>query len=219
MSNNISKDTKMLIERYLDAACNLYAIVPLSVILSIYNSQNEPISEKDFLNIIDKIDLNNKYYDFIGEDEFYDDVDKTAPIERDLIAEHLLIDEYFKNYYRMKDEQFGKDYYIPEKEQFLKYEDEYYHEKTLSFISLRAFFRSQSNLTKERADELTEDIYGMTNVCNGEIASVIKLIEKLKLFEFTDDAINEFALLYIDMYNDTRLHFNRGFTPREMRER
>ena len=217
MSNNISKETKILIERYLDAADNLYAIVPLSKILSIYNSQNEPISVKDFLNIIDNIDLKYKHYDFIGEDEFYDDVCKPSPIDRDLVTEYLLVDN--EGYYRMKEEQFGKDYYVPDKEQFLKYEDEYYHEKTLSFMSLRAFFRSQPNLTKERADEITEEIYGMANALDGEIASVINIVENLKLFEFTYDTLNEFVQLYADMYNDTRLHFNRGFTPREMYER
>lgn len=219
MSNNISKDTKILVERYLVAACNLYAIVPLSKILSIYNSQNEPISEKDFLSIIDTIDLKNTYYDIIGEDVFYDDVDKTASIDRDLIADHLLMDEDFEDYYRMKDEQFGKDYYVPDKEQFLKYEDQFYHEKTLSFISLRTFFRSQPNLTRERADEITEDIYGMGNVLDGEILKVVNFIEEMRYFEFNFDTFNEFAQLYVDMYNDTRLNFNRGFTPREMYER
>ena len=219
MSNNISKDTKILVERYLVAACNLYAIVPLSKILSIYNSQNEPISEKDFLSIIDTIDLKNTYYDIIGEDVFYDDVDKTASIDRDLIADHLLMDEDFEDYYRMKDEQFGKDYYVPDKEQFLKYEDQFYHEKTLSFISLRTFFRSQPNLTRERADEITEDIYGMVNVLDGEILKVVNFIEEMRYFEFNFDTFNEFAQLYVDMYNDTRLNFNRGFTPREMYER
>lgn len=212
--NQLNNNAKALLERYLAAANNLYGIVPLSKILSIYNSQNEPISDEEFLNYIDEIDLSDKHYDIVGEDEFFNDVGVVAPIERDLIAEYLIIDDDLSYYYDVKEGQLGKPYYVPEKSKLLKYEDEFYHEKTLSFISLRAFFRNQSSLTKERADEITEDIYGSANVFNGDVASVVHLIERI--FEFDKSTLEEFIPLYIEMFNDTRLHCNCGYTPNEM---
>ena len=178
--------------------------------------QNETIDKETFLSFIDTIDLSRKFFDIVGEDEFYDDVDETLPIDRDIVAEYLLQDEDFYGYFSVKEGQSGKPYYIPDKKQFLKYADEYYHEKTLSFISLRAFFRNQSELTKDRADEIADDIYGMANPLDGDIESVINMIEDMHMFHFNTYTVKEFCSLYTEMYNDTRLHINCGHTPNEL---
>ena len=216
MCKDLSVESKRLLEQYFDAAANLYGVISLKKLFEIYNMHNEPIDEKAFLEFVDTMDLAHKFFDIVGEDEFYDDADETLPIDRDLVAEYLLQDEDFEGYYHIKEGQLGKPYYIPDKKQFLKYEDEYYHEKTLSFICLRAFFRNQSGLTKERADEIAEDIYGMANPLDGEIESVVSMIEDLNMFHFNTYTLKEFYSLYTDMYNDTRLHINCGHTPNEM---
>ena len=216
MSIKLSDEIKKLLNRYFDAAANLYGIIALKKLLEIYNMQNQPIDEDVFLEFVDTLDLPRKFFDIVGEDEFYDDADETLPIDRDLVAEYLLQDEDFEGYYHIKEGQLGKPYYIPDKKQFLKYEDEYYHEKTLSYISLRAFFRNQPNSTKERADEIADDIYGMANPLDGEIESVVSMIEDLNMFHFNTYTLKEFCALYTDMYNDTRLHINCGHTPNEM---
>ncbi len=216
MSIKLSDEIKKLLNRYFDAAANLYGIIALKKPLEIYNMQNQPIDEDVFLEFVDTLDLPRKFFDIVGEDEFYDDADETLPIDRDLVAEYLLQDEDFEGYYHIKEGQLGKPYYIPDKKQFLKYEDEYYHEKTLSYISLRAFFRNQPNSTKERADEIADDIYGMANPLDGEIESVVSMIEDLNMFHFNTYTLKEFCALYTDMYNDTRLHINCGHTPNEM---
>lgn len=216
MSIKLSDEIKKLLNRYFDAAVNLYGIIALKKLLEIYNMQNQPIDEDVFLEFVDTLDLPRKFFDIVGEDEFYDDADETLPIDRDLVAEYLLQDEDFEGYYHIKEGQLGKPYYIPNKKQFLKYEDEYYHEKTLSYISLRAFFRNQPNSTKECADEIADDIYGMANPLDGEIESVVSMIEDLNMFHFNTYTLKEFCALYTDMYNDTRLHINCGHTPNEM---
>lgn len=216
MSYKLSDETKHLLNRYFDAAANLYGIISLRKLREIYNMQNEPINEEDFLEFADEIDLGHKFFDIVGEDEFYDDADEILPIDRDIVAEYLLQDEDFDGYYSVKEGQSGKPYYIPDKKQFLKYSDEYYHEKTLSFISLRAFFRNQSDLTKEQADEIADDIYGMANPLDGDLESVINMIEDMHMFHFNTYTVKEFCSLYSDMYNDTRLHINRGYTPNEL---
>lgn len=216
MSCKLSDETKHLLNRYFDAAVNLYGIISLRKLLEIYNMQNETIDKETFLSFIDTIDLSHKFFDIVGEDEFYDDVDETLPIDRDIVAEYLLQDEDFYGYFSVKEGQSGKPYYIPDKKQFLKYADEYYHEKTLSFISLRAFFRNQSELTKDRADEIADDIYGMANPLDGDIESVINMIEDMHMFHFNTYTVKEFCSLYTEMYNNTRLHINCGHTPNEL---
>lgn len=211
----LNDETKKLLERYLDSACNLYGIIKLSKLLSIYNSQNEPITEEEFLSFIDEINLENKHYDFIGEDEFYEDIDEVAPLERDLIAEYIIMDDALSYYYDVKESQRGKPYYTPEKTKFLKYADEFYHEKTLSFITLRAFFRNQPSLTKENADSIVEDIYGSANVYKKDIGKVVNLISYF--FKFDNNTLDEFIPLYVDMFDDIRLHINCGHTTNEIR--
>lgn len=210
----LNDETKKLLERYCDSACNLYGIIKLSKLLSIYNSQNEPITEEEFLSFIEEIDLEHKHYDFIGEDEFYEDIDEVPALERDLIAEYFIMDDDMSYYYNVKKGQRGKSYYVPEKAKLLKYEDEFYHEKTLSFISLRAFFRNQPSLTKEFADGIVEDIYGSANVYGRDIDDVINLISFV--FQFNDSTLDEFIPLYMEMYDDIRLHINCGYTTNEI---
>lgn len=216
MKNDISEETKALVEDYLDAAGNLYGIIPLSKILSIYNSQNDPLTEDEFLSIVDEIIKKRKFFSIVAEDEFYDDVEKTKPINRELVAEYVLtIDD--DDYYSLKDKQYGKPYYVPEKSQFLKYKDEYYHEKTLSFISLRAFLRNRSGFSKEEADYLAEDLYGMADVNEGDVAEAVKYIQQRTKDHFSESDIRDFIPLFLEMFNDTRLHVNRGFTTNEIK--
>ena len=213
---HLNEETKLLLERYFNSACNLYGIIRLSKLLEIYNSQNESISEDAFLSFIDEIEDKKKFYYFIGEEEFFNDVEPASPIERDLVSEYLVIDDDYSYYYNVKEEQIGKPYYVPEKSKFLRYENEEYHEKTLSFISLRAFFRNQPNLSKEEADEIAEDICCMSNIYNGNVDDIVRATHYY--FTFTKPLLKEFIPLYEDMFNDARLHIHCGHTPNEILE-
>lgn len=215
MKSKLNSETKALLERYFDAAGNLYGIIPLDKLLEIYNSQNEPISEEDFLSFVDEIDLEQKYFFIMGEDEFYDDVKNVPPIKRDLISEYILMEEKDPQYYKIKEAQIGKPYYVPAKEKLLKYEDSFYFEKTLSFISFRAFLRNQTNLTKEQADDVAEEIYCGANVHEGSVEDAFNMVNYFNR-NLTGCDIDEFIRLFHDMYEDSRLHINRGHTPREM---
>ena len=215
MKQTLSENEKNLLRRYLNAANNLYGIISLRKLLSIYNSQNSPVSEEAFLAFVDGLDSEQRFYDIVGEDEFYEEIEETKPLDRDLVSEYLLVDADFEMYYKVKEGQFGKPYYVPDKERFLKYEDEFYHEKTLSFISLRAFFRNQSSFTREQADEIAEDLYALANPCEGEMDTAAQIVQ-MRGFQFNAQTYQEFSALYTAMYNDTRLHINCGHTPNEL---
>ncbi len=219
MCKKLTEETKQLLDQYFDAAVNLYGIIPLRKLLEIYNSQNEPIDEKSFLEFVDEIDLDHKNYFIVGEDEFFEDIENTDPIDRDVVAEHLLMYEDDDAYIKTKIGQRGKPYYIPNKKQFLKYTNSFYLEKTLSFISLRAFFRNQPGLTKEEADAIAWDIYGMADVFEGSITDTVDFIEEYHRFHFTESTFKKFYPLYVDMFNNTRLIINRGHTPSELQQR
>ena len=49
----LSKETQDLLYRYFAAAANLYGVIEIGKLLKIYNSQNEPVSEEDFLSFVE----------------------------------------------------------------------------------------------------------------------------------------------------------------------
>ncbi len=157
MSETLSQETKNLIYTYLDASCNLYGLIPIKKIFSIYNSQNEPVSEEDFAEVISDIDFDNVFYRVIGYEDIYEDVEETRVMDKVLVAEHIIMDG-FEDYFYMRKMQIGTEYYVPEKKQLLKYADQYYFEKTPEFISMRAFFRNMPDVDREKADSIAEDI-------------------------------------------------------------
>ena len=213
----VTKETADLLERYFDAAANLYGVITLSKLLMIYNSQNEPITEEQLLEFADTFDHSKKFYDIVSEDEMYDDVEETKPMDREIVAEDLIMD--FGNgdltYYYVKEEQEGKEYYVPSKEKLLRYENNYYFEKTLSFISLRAFFRNLPGMDKERADQVADDIQLDAQLGEGDIGSAMETLSRLKV-KLNDRQTDEFIHLFADLFLDSRLQIQCGHSPREM---
>ncbi len=214
--NTISEETKNLLLRYFRAAVHLYGIIPLHKLLSIYNSQNEAITEEQILDFVENIDYSNEHFAVIGDDEVYEDVSETKPIERNLVAEYMYALGDFDDYCEIQEGQIGKSYYIPNKEKFSKYEDEWYFEKTLEFISLRAFIRNQSYLSKEKADEIAEEIVFRLSVNSGELDSAVRQAVFLGLKLDSKQMYDEFVSLAYEVSNNTRMHINCGHTPMEL---
>ena len=77
----LSKETQDLLYRYFAAAANLYGVIEIGKLLKIYNSQNEPVSEEDFLSFVKNMNFN--------EDDIYDDGSETPALEQEILAEYL----------------------------------------------------------------------------------------------------------------------------------
>lgn len=215
MSETLSKEATQLLYQYFDAAANLYGVIPLRTLLRIYNSQNEPISEEDFVNFVESIYLDIKCYSIFATDELFPNPPKIKTIDKNLVAENLCLgncDEYFD----MIELQKGKPYYIPDKKQLLKYANDGYFEKTLEFISLRAFLRNLPNLEKEEADILADDIQLIISIEKGSLTLAIQRAAQFGL-DFDNASIrSEFSKLCNDLCNHTRMNMHCGHTPAEL---
>ena len=128
----LSKETQDLLYRYFAAAANLYGVIEIGKLLKIYNSQNEPVSEEDFLSFVENMNFKGKYFCVFNQDDIYDDGSE----------------------YR----QIGKKFCVLDKEQFLRYEDDCYFKKTPDFLEMRSFLRNETGLSKEDADDYANDI-------------------------------------------------------------
>ncbi len=218
----LSRETEELLRAYFDAFSNLYGILPLYRAFRIIRKQNPELAltEEEFLSFAGEIEQEEHYYIIAGAEEIYDGIEEpTPPMKREIIAEYLFAVDDFESYAELKAKQEGKPFYIPEKEELLKYQDDFYVEETKEVLALGAFLRDELKL--KRADDVLDDLTLAARFEETDPQMLISEVEWLagRGCFGTDERINKFFQYYFAMYNSTRIHSNRGFTPNEMREK
>lgn len=220
----LSVETKTLLSRYFAAAANLYGIIRVCDLLKIYNWQNEPITEEEFLSFIDEIDFSDKYYCVFTQDEIYKDGSETPPLEREIIAEYLCCfdfdDQDIEEYEKLKVSRWGRKFYVPNKEQFLRYEDDEYFQKTPDYLELRSFLRNETGLSKENADDYANGIMiCLVTQPDNSFDSVYDAIQLSGIYNRKDIAFNHDRfenLCQNVMRTSVRLHALCAHTPEEV---
>ena len=210
----LTEETKNLLVNYFEACSHLYGMIPLRSLLKIYNSQNEPITSEDFYDFVENFNFEDKFYDIIGDDEIFEDEEET-PISDKTLAEDYLLED-FDDFLEMREQQLGIPYYVPPKKKLLKYTDDFYFEKTMEYIDLRAFLRNLPYLTKERADDIAEDVLG--SVAFGENEIDFGISEALRMgVDLEDDKVRkEFLRLLLHLDKNVRKHAYCGHTKQEL---
>lgn len=192
-----------LLIQYIVALSNLYGIVPLKKIVEIYNSQNE-----DHISLEDV----EAYY-------------KNPPKEleksfvypyRGCFVNQSVIE--FDDFDRLMAQKSNKPYYVPGKDELLKYTDNCYTEETREYRALRDYLRDHFfNGDEKRADNLADDIQGLFQFA--EDFSIQMVFDRLNRMgvSFEDlDQVNEVVHLITNMSNNTRIWENNGHTPHEI---
>ncbi len=140
-STKDGSDQVETMKQYIIALTNLYGQVPVSKVAEIYNSQNEPqVSTEEVEAYLDE-DMSRDYV-YSYKDHF--------------VHETVMEFNMFK---KLRKQKRKLPYYVPEKEELLKYADMLYYEKPKSYHKL------QRNLTQhyfkqepEKAEEIIETI-------------------------------------------------------------
>lgn len=189
---------------YIISCTNLYGVVPFHKIIKIYNSQNRPsickknlqalVADAHFADILKKKNIIVENGRFIHE----------TVITYNLIEplEHVAM---------------GKPYYVPEKNELLRYKDETYYEKTkyqkqLANLIERDFGKVVPSIQKE-----IDDLVGKLQIVNVNFNFVVKNF--MERFTFRNRyQVNEYTKVIMEIANTTRLWENRGFTPKELFE-
>ena len=189
-----------IILKYILAMTNLYGAFKPEKLIEIFNIQNDnKLTEDEFTEIYQGVTAKQQafsiYEDYIISDYFeYDEMDE---------FEELL--------YNTKD----KPYYIPGKNEFLKYSDDLYFEMTPQLIELKKFVLKDMCKDEELVDSLIDDIQ---LACSMEDS-----MDEIK-YEFERRNINFKSMsqlknlisLIIEVNNNTRIWSNHGYTPIEM---
>ncbi len=213
-------ETQNLLYTYFDAFTNLYGIVPLYRALRIIQKQNPELvlTEEQFLAFVGQVENEDHFYAIISEDEVYVDAPETTPMKRDLVSEYLyaLEEGSFDDYCDLKEKQADKPFFVPEKEELLKYAEDGYFEETRESAALRNYLKDTMKM--KRTDEIMEELSFMIRLDGADMDAALATLQNLgKNPPFaTKKQATEFVDLYIRMSNHTRMHCNRGFTPSEL---
>lgn len=218
----LSSETEGLLRSYFDAFANLYGIVPLYRALRIVQKQNPELvlTTDTFLAFADQVGQEEHPYIIAGAEDIYSNIDEPIPpLKREIIAEYLYAVDDFESYAELKANQEGKPFYIPEKEELLRYQDDFYVEETKESLALGAFLRDK--LKVKNMDDVLSDLHLEASIGDSDPQDLIDTVERLagRGCLGSTEQINEFFRYYYDMSNHTRMAANRGFTPNEIQER
>ena len=117
---------KELILRYFDAFANLYGIIPMKRAYRIIEKQNPELNltKEQFKEIVNGLDFPDTYYVIWSEEEVYDEnADETDLFDKLLIADYILTFGDPEDYEKLVLEQGDRPFYVPEKDELLKYEE------------------------------------------------------------------------------------------------
>ncbi len=187
---------------YARAAVNLYGVISKKEFAEIFNRQNvEQTTSNEIVTLLLPLVLKHKWYCFYKE----------------YIVHCWAIDdfEYADSWLR---EQEDKPRFIPEKNDFLKFENQYYEsEKQAScWNKLHEFVVMEwpDNNQKYRFYNELKEISAFST----GIQEVSELLEKYGLVFNSEKQARTFFNLLMDARNNTRLWSNKGYSPIEMRK-
>ncbi len=186
---------------YIQAMVNLYGIIHREKVIDIINKQNDYQISLDDLRLIEEDERTRNIETYIG-------------IKGEYFVSALIM--AFENFDEVMRQKAGKPYYIPEKEELLKYAHLEYFEVNEQFEAVRRFFKKRF-WRKSRADELALEIQRYCKSADS-LANIGYLFENRELKIKNEKDVNELMGLIRELANNTRVPENNGFTPNEMAE-
>ena len=193
---------RKLLDTYAKAAVNLYGVISKREFAEIFNSQNaEQTTPDEVFALLLPLVLKNKRYCFY----------------KDYIVHYWAIDDftYADSWLRA---QGDKPRFIPEKDELLKYANQYYeNDKQVSYwIKLYKFIVMawpDNNQRYRFYNELKE-----ISALSTGFQEVGELLEKYSLVFTGEKQAQAFFDLLMDARNNTRLWSNKGYSPNEIRK-
>lgn len=208
--------TSRLLRKYFNAAANLYGIIPLRKLYEIIAAQNKAlVTEEEFLAFAEIARHECEDYYILGQSELYYDVSSAERMDYEVI-DVLLIDEDLKPYHAVLRGHQGKPYYVPEKKEFLAYNNPFYWENTKEAAAFRDFLRTRTTLEETMLDAVFNDIYYGCHCMNADFQDVLNRLNEIGVEFGRKSDVNTFAGVYSAFHNHVRMQYNRGHTPAEI---
>lgn len=214
----LKDNTFRTLRKYFGAMANLYGVIPMEKACEIIKSQcPRLVTEDEFWAFVEIARHECEGYCVIRDDELFPGVEKNSPIRYLLVDNWLLRDDEDYLGITMESQQ-GKPYYIPDKQELLRYANFMYREETPELIKLSAFVEEKMKLDVIKQYKLWMDICEKTRYYSPDVSDLFPDFEKLGVTFETEKQVSEFMRIYQDFSNNTRMQCNRGFTPKEIYE-
>ncbi|GEK89136.1 SEC-C motif-containing protein [Alkalibacterium putridalgicola] len=192
-----------LLSQYIVASAHLYGVVPKEVVADIYNDQNEEqVTLEDVeTNFLENRQAIEKAFVYLEDEHFAHDTILT-----------------FDGLAAMLEKQAGKPRYIPEKNELLKYVDDFYFEQNAAYTTLYDYvLENLVDGDSFRATAVCEDVQGMIEV-NTRFKALMNV--------FTDRGVTfkgrkqkeTVSRMIKALQNNVRLWDNNGHTNKELKE-
>ena len=201
--NNITNEVKRyhLLRNVLTAANNLYGVYEISFFIELFNNLFNDVEPLDYDELSKYLKLCKKSGSEIGTSENYIASNSLFIVESDFEGLRKVTEE--------------KDYYIPTKDELMRYRDSDYFEKTKQYTEFEeVIYKKLKN--KERAEEIAE-IIGFNSKFKDVSIEYMSFEFKVLGIEFADKKEEkEFLEAYVNLYNNTRVWQERGFKLNEI---
>lgn len=185
---------------YCETSRILYGVVPLDIIVKAYN-QNEKsqITIEDLLDATTQFPSNRVH--FVLKDNL-------------LISSDIVDDD---DYIELQKLQGDKPYYLPNKEEVKMYSRAGYSPMDIYVFNVINFLNEIVGLSEEEACMITFDIQEeIRNDCR--MQDIFDLLSENDIYFTNDNQMQQFTPLIKDLWNNTRMLLNRGYTPTEFAE-
>ena len=189
-----------LVLKYCVACTNLYGIVPYAKVVEIFNMQNdEKTCVEEVLADYHNIGLREVFFTLEGEYFVHEAIDGE--------------DEFNA----LQDNQGDKPYFIPEKEDLLKYANDDYFERNEAYVNLKEYIVKNVLPNEEEAEDLCNDLQLACCFGEGPADALNQFLMREIEFE-NEEQVYLIGNLLAELNNTTRMWDNRGFTPNELQE-
>lgn len=189
---------------YAVALTNLNGVIHKEKVVEIYNMQNEngiEVSDIESLMIREEVNLRKHFVEV--EDSYF-------------VHESIF---HFGEIESLLQRKANKPYYIPKKELLLCYKDDEFYEENKQTKKLYRLL--EKYVQPDNVNSVEDVFYEVLINCEMEAppAEIIHRLDQIGVTFPTEKALREALHLIVDLYNNTRLWTNNGFTPREMHEK
>lgn len=210
----LTDETVDCLRDYFRAGANLYAIIPLWKLHEIYNQQNQPIAEDAFLQAAELFAHEPRHhFTVVGREVYHPEEQNASDRDREILAEYIYMlgDD---DYYEMEEAQNGRLWYIPPREELLKYADDDYVESTPQYEALIRYLKRKQRKLDCPAEEIAFEVH-LSIAVSADYANSVDCARQLGVsFDYKSEFL-EFLEILIDLRQHTRLAELRGHTPAE----
>jgi hypothetical protein len=205
----ISKNRKELLSKYATAAGFLYGVISIPEFVGVFNHyEDEKTNSREINLALKRLSKNDDV-----EYSFYDDYILGPDFQPDF-------PEDLENMKIVRSEQKGKQRYLPNKDEFLRYIDPGYREPEKPYADLKRYILKHKLTVKEGLDGVDGDLIDMHEMVQSDV-SPAEILQSFidRGYELHGiEAINDFLQKILGAFNNTRLYENNGFTPMELLE-